>query len=168
MSDKPQVSDLLTALYHRDEAAALGRTERVAQLLDAEPGTSGELAPDGFTALHLACFFGRADVATMLIERGAAVDAVAANSSRVQPLHSAAAARNEPIVASLLAAGADPDATQAGGWTALHAAAHHGDAAIAARLLGAGAARAPRSEDGKTPADLAREAGHAALVSLLA
>src|ERR671914_2308949 len=61
------------------EAAAVGRTQRVRELIDADPSLVAAFSPDGFTGLHLAAFFGHADIARMLVERGADTNAVARN-----------------------------------------------------------------------------------------
>lgn len=75
----------------------------------------------------------------LLLDRGADVSAVARNDMRVQALHAAVAGRNREAVRMLLAAGADPNAEQHGGWTPLMAAQQHGDDDIAAELIAAGA-----------------------------
>ena len=90
------------------EAAALGRASRVAEVVDADPDAVRAEAADGFTALHLAAFFGQLEVAAVLLEHGAAVDAQAGNPTRVHPLHSAAAGGHAAIAALLLERGADP------------------------------------------------------------
>jgi ankyrin repeat protein len=58
---------------------------------------------------------------------------------RVQPLHSAVAARNAEIVRLLIAAGADVNARQQDDFTPLMAARQNGDAEIEQMLLDAGA-----------------------------
>jgi ankyrin repeat protein len=85
----------------------------------------------------------------------------------VRPLHSAAAARDAASAELLLAAGADPDAVQAGGFTALHAAAQHDDADLAAALLRAGADPAVRDEQGADAAAMARAKESVAVLALL-
>ena len=82
------MSDLLEAVYRGDEsrikellaeepeldifeAAAVGRSERVEQLLDVDPGLVSAWTDDGFTPLHLAAFFRRPETARILVERGA-------------------------------------------------------------------------------------------------
>jgi cytohesin len=71
------------------------------------------------------------------------------------PLHSAASASHADVAEILLAAGADPDARQEGGWTPLHAAAANGDATLVGALLAAGGDRRAANDDGRTAADLA-------------
>ena len=67
----------------------------------------------------------------------------------------------------LVAAGADVDAQQQGGYTALHAAALHGLDDMAALLLTAGADPAVTTDDGERAVDLARRGGHDALATVL-
>jgi uncharacterized protein len=126
------------------DAAAVGRTRGLEELLDAEPELAAAWSADGFTALHLAAFFGQEDAAKLLLERGAAPDIVARNATIVvTPLHSAAAGAHSGIVKLLLAAGADPNARQPDGFTALDAAQQNGDDESAEALLAAGATPRP-------------------------
>src|ERR1017187_2381553 len=96
------------------EACAAGRSERVASLVGGDPALVGGYSDDGYPALGLAVFFGHDDIAWMLIERGADVNAASHNSQRVTPLHAAAARHSTKLVGDLLARGADPDACQGG------------------------------------------------------
>ncbi len=137
------------------EAAALGRARRVEEAVSADAEIVRAEAADGFTPLHLAAFFGQLEVAAVLLERGAPVDAEAGNPSHVQPLHSAAAGGHAAIAALLLERGADPDARQQGGFVPLHSAAARGDAVTARLLLDHGADRDARTEDGRRPIDFA-------------
>ncbi|HEY2869108.1 MAG TPA: ankyrin repeat domain-containing protein [Gaiellales bacterium] len=136
------------------EAAALGRAARVADVVSADPDAVRAEAADGFTALHLAAYFGQLEVAAVLLEHGAAVDAQAGNPTRVQPLHSAAAGGHAAIAALLLERGADPDARQQGGFAPLHSAAARGDVVTARLLLDHGATRDIRADDDRRPIDL--------------
>ena len=147
------------------EAAALGRVGRVEELVAAAPGGVSAESSDGFTALHLAAFFGQLEAAAVLLEHGAAPDAVAGNGSLLRPLHSAAAGGHAAIVGLLLERGADPNARQQGGYVPLHSAAGRGDEASVRLLLERGADRDLRADDGRRPRDLA--AGQSRVAELL-
>jgi uncharacterized protein len=147
--------------------AALGRAADLRRDLDEDAELIARRSADGFTALHYACFFGGPGAVAVLLEAGADPGAEAENASRVRPLHSAAAARDAEAARLLLAAGADPDARQAGGFTALQAAAQHDDGALAALLLRYGADPALRNERGADAADVARANDSAAVLALL-
>ena len=141
------------------DSAAVGRTRGLEELLDGEPELARSWSKDGFTALHLAAFFGEEEAARILLERGAEVNLVARNASiHATALHSAAAGSHPGIVKLLLDHGADPNAAQDGGFTPLHSAAQNDDRESAEALLEAGADPALTTDQGKTPADLAGDA----------
>jgi len=142
------------------EATALGYIDRLRERLDEDPSRAVAWSADGFTALHFAAFFGKAEAARTLIDAGAMVDAVSGNEMRVQPLHSAAAGRHHEVCRLLIASGADVNATQGHDFTPLHAAAQHGDDELVELFLSAGADPAARTDAGDTPADTAEAAGH--------
>jgi ankyrin repeat protein len=135
------------------EAAAFGRLERLAELLASDPGLARAFSGDGFTALHLAAFFGHAEAVRLLLDGGADPNAVATSAQigPVRPLHSAAATGRLECARLLLAHGADVNARQGGGFTALHAAAASSDAELARLLLAAGADATARADDGREP-----------------
>jgi len=124
------------------EAAALGRVRDVAVLLQMRREPS-EVAPDGFTPIHLAAFFGHYYCVKLLLEWHADPNIVSQNPLQVTPLHSATAHTDEgvtaPIVAALLNAGADPNVPQAGGFTPLMAARQNGHSQVEKLLLAKGA-----------------------------
>ena len=159
IADKKKTLDIF-------EAAALGRLDRLRELALDSAALKSRSA-DGFTALHFACFFSHPESARILIERGAAVDAVAANPTKVMPLHSAASVRNLEAARLLLVHGAPPNARQQGGWAPIHAAAQNGDRAMIDLLLQHGADSKLANDEGKTPAMVAREKGHAEVAALL-
>jgi ankyrin repeat protein len=159
--DRPTMDALLAADPDLDifEASAVGRLDRVRAAIDDDPEAIRRLSPDGFTALHLAAFFGKPEVAKTLLDAGASVDTYTTNDFANQPLHAAAAGRHLEVCRLLLAAGADVNATQHGGYAPLHEAAQHGDVEMVELFLSAGADPALVVAEG-TPADLAEAAGH--------
>jgi len=154
------MSEVLQAIYQRDqarvdellarepeldvfEAAAVGRTERLRELLDDDPALANAWAEDGFQPLGLASFFGHVDAARLLVERGAEVNSASRNDFKVMPLHSAAAtgdpeARYE-LAKLLLEHGADANARQQDDFTPLMAADQHGDKHLRSLLVEHGA-----------------------------
>jgi uncharacterized protein len=116
---------LLTALYHRSretaswladqawsrtvfEAAAVNDTDRLHEILAADPAAADTYSVDGWTPLHLAAFFGSAEAADMLLSYGADHRRIARNTVANTPLHSAVAAKQLAVVERLIDAGADP------------------------------------------------------------
>jgi ankyrin repeat protein len=122
-----------------NEAASLGRVERVRELLAADQTLTTSRSSDGFTALHYAAFFGTAEAAATLLEHGADPTAVAENEMRVQPLHSAAAVDATDTARLLLDAGADPNARQGSGFRPIDAAFQSGNEKLYALLVERGA-----------------------------
>jgi len=149
------------------EAAALGLDERIGALIGWDPRATIARSDDGFTALHLASYFGHATGVRRLLDAGAYVEAVAENRSRVRPLHSGVAGGNIEVVEALLTAGAEVEVRQEGGFTPLMGAAAGGSEAMVRRLLEAGADKGARTDDGQSALDLAREHDHAHLEDLL-
>ena len=152
------------------EAAALGRIERLRELLAANPALATARSADGFTALHYPAFFGRGEAAAAaaaLLDAGADVNARSDNAFSVLPIHSAVAGGHDAVVAVLVDAGADVNARQRHGWTPLHGAAQNGSLASVEKLLAAGADGAARNDDGVDAIALAREAGHDTIVARL-
>ena len=142
------------------EAAAVGDLKRVQALIVNEPAVVEAWSPDGFTALHLAAFFGHEEAAEALLRHGALIDVASRDRMQVTPLHSAAAANRRQLISLLLTFGADPNSRQAGGWTPLHSAAANGDQQTVDLLLDAHAEPGLANDEGKTPAQLARDKGH--------
>src|SRR6202171_6660250 len=149
------------------EAAALGRLDRLKECLRDDASAINSRSKDGFTALHFAVFFGQPDAAHLLLESGAAVDAVAANPTQVMPLHSAATARNLEAARLLLEHGAPVNARQQAGWVPIHVAAQNGDRPMVELLLKHRADPKLANDQGKTSAMVAREKGHEETAALL-
>ncbi len=148
-------------------ACMAGAKERVQELIRENPELIGAYSHDGWTPLHLACFFGQPSVAEILIAQGADVRTRARNATKNTPLHAAAAGRSKHAVRALLEHGADVNARQEGGWTALHAASQNGDVEMVRLLIAAGADVKARADNQQNALDLALGKGHQAVVDVL-
>jgi ankyrin repeat protein len=156
------MSDVLQAIYRGDraeaerlaeakdldvfEASALGRTERVRELLDADASLVNAYGDDGFHPVGLASFFGHVGTARFLYERGADANQLARNEHiQTAAIHAAAAAESTDentryeLVKLALEHGADPNLEQGGGSRAIDAARQNGDARVEQLLLEHGA-----------------------------
>jgi uncharacterized protein len=143
--DRKKVEELLAADPELDvfEAAAVGETDRLRELLDDDPSRANAWAEDGFQPLGLASFFGHVGATRLLLERGAEVNSASRNDFKVMPLHSAAAtsdseARYE-LARLLLDRGADPNARQQDEFTPLMSADQQGDERLRELLVRHGA-----------------------------
>lgn len=154
------------------EAAALGELETVKTLIANNPNAKDSVAPDGFTPLGLAAFFGQVETLTWLLEQGAAPNIPSENQMAVYPINSAAANRSEDtafkLVQVLAAHGASVNAAQHSGWTPLHQAAAHGFELLVDFLLEHGADPSLKSEDGRTAVDMALAGGYDQLAAKIA
>jgi len=157
------MSDILQAIYRGDrdeaerlaagteldvfEASALGRTERVRELLDEDPSLVNAYGDDGFHPVGLASFFGQVETARLLYERGADANQIARNEHiQTAAIHAAAATDGGPdeetryqLVKLALDHGADPNLEQGGGFLAIDAARQNGDTRVEQLLLERGA-----------------------------
>lgn len=150
------------------EASVLGNVDRIREILDGHPDRVSEPAPDGFTPVALAGFFGQLPAVEALIAAGADVTAAAKNALRVQALHAAVAGRNLEIATAVLAAGADPNAQQQAGFRPMHEAGTHANRKLAELLLAHGADPALPNDEGKSAIDVARDKGHVEFAEWLA
>ena len=175
--DANGASPLLIAIYHQQhdiakaladasgsidifEAAALGRVDRIKQLLRDDPSLASAYAPDGFPAVGLAAFFGHLDAVRTLIAAGADIHAAAKNSLKVQAIHAAVASKNLDIVRAVLEAGADPNAAQQQGFRPMHESGSSGSRELAELLMKYGGDPTLKNDEGKNTITFAREKGH--------
>ncbi|XP_058250491.1 ankyrin-2b isoform X21 [Hemibagrus wyckioides] len=112
----------------------------------------------GFTPLHIAAHYGNVNVATLLLNRGAAVDFTARNG--ITPLHVASKRGNTNMVRLLLDRGAKIDAKTRDGLTPLHCAARSGHDTAVELLLERGAPILARTKNGLSPLHMAAQGDH--------
>jgi ankyrin repeat protein len=170
------ISLLLWAMYHRqkeiakvvykavanpsaEEAVAMNDVDTVRALMKQEPAIVKLFSSDGFTLLHYACFFASLDCVEYLLTQNVDINCPAQNPIKVYPLHSAAAAQSIPIVKLLLAADANPNVQQTGGFTALMSAAAHNNIELIKLLLQYGADKTVKDDESKTAYDHGFEKG---------
>jgi uncharacterized protein len=135
--DDERVAELLAQRTELNvfEAAALGKTERLRQLLAENPESANAYGDDGFQPLPLACFYGHVEAARVLLDHSADPNTLARNEHiRTNALHAAAASENKgpevryELCELLLERGADPSIPQGGSdFRAIDAARQNGD-----------------------------------------
>lgn len=166
--DANGVSILLLARFYRNTEAAAALIAAGAPITPLEAAALGEVAllegadlsvrsGDGFTPLHLAAFFAGPETVKAILATGFPADADAVNRFKGRPIHAAAAAGDNESVAALLAAGANPNAQQEGGYTPLHTAAHTDSRELVELLLAHGANPAIADDEGVIPRDMATD-----------
>ncbi|XP_071319838.1 ankyrin-3 isoform X23 [Trachinotus anak] len=119
----------------------------------------------GFTPLHIAAHYGNINVATLLLNRGAAVDFKARND--ITPLHVASKRGNSNMVRLLLERGAKIDARTKDGLTPLHCGARSGHEQVVEMLLDRGAPILSKTKNGLSPLHMATQGDHLNCVQLL-
>ena len=182
MSQQP--SEIMMALYHgkRDrvdellasgielnvyEAAATGQTERVRELIAADPSLINSHSVDGFTPLGFAVFFAHPETVDVLLDAGADVNLASKESMKVAPLASASASGQYEIAKKLIAHGANVNCRASSDFTPLHESAASGRLEFAKLLLTHGADVNAKTTEGKTALDYAREHNREEMVELL-
>jgi uncharacterized protein len=178
------VSAVLTAIYSgrqgiRDlllaggahlelpEAAAVGRVDRVKEIVERDPTLAKSFSPDGFPVVALAAVFGHFSVARYLAEKGADLNVVATNGTGYNALTGAVASGHTEIVEWLLESGADANYRYGPGYTPLLTAAANGRLDIVKLLLAHGADASAQTNDGKSALALATESKHTAVADFL-
>ncbi|MBI5190610.1 MAG: ankyrin repeat domain-containing protein [Nitrospirae bacterium] len=134
-------------------------------LLAADPEAANRPDAGGATPLHMAAFKGKDEVAGLLLDGGADVNAKDCEGST--PLHVAALGCRKSAAALFIDRGADITARDNDGWTPLFTAAFGGCKDVVELLLERGAD--PRLHDygSKSAAFWATKAGHKGIADLL-
>ncbi len=167
---RKEIRDLLLARGAKlelQDAAALGRLDRVNELLTNNRALANSYSSDGFSIVALAAFMGHTSVARYLKENGADINAAATNGSGYNALTGAVTGGHLEMVKWLLESGADANYRYGPGYTPLLAAAANGHLEIVKLLLAHGADKSAKSNDGKTALDLAEDRKHAAVAAFL-
>jgi ankyrin repeat protein len=144
------------------EAVTAGNRERVRELLQSDPTLANAKSPTGDSAFLLSVYYGRKEIAELLLAHGA----------ELNPFEAAAAGRMEQVRASLREHPALITAYSHDGFTLLHAAAFFGHQELAEFLLAQGADRNAVAKNrtfarGITPLHSALAGRHTALAEML-
>lgn len=148
-------------------AAMNGHTAAVKLLLDMGSDINAQIETNRNTALTLACFQGRHEVVSLLLDRRANVEHRA--KTGLTPLMEAASGGYVEVGRVLLDKGADVNATPVPSSrdTALTIAADKGHCRFVELLLSRGAAVEVKNKKGNSPLWLAANGGHLSVVELL-
>jgi len=135
-----------------------GDEAEVRRILDASPECLNTPEPGGLTALMFCATYRRPELARVLLDRGANVDAK--NRTGMTALHLAAWNHCAPVVRMLIDAGAAVDQVDDSGNTALHHAVHMHtrdlDGTTIQVLIQAGADPRLKNRWGDSPIEVAR------------
>ncbi|PYO63414.1 MAG: hypothetical protein DMD28_02270 [Gemmatimonadetes bacterium] len=148
------------------DAASVGRTARVAELLDRDPSLANAFSGDGFFPLALAAFFGFPETVRLLLARGADASQVARNPMKIQALHSAVTGSFDSVKL-LVEAGAPVNGKQDKGWTPLHEAVNRNDLEMTRYLVAHGADPRLQNDEGKSAIGLAADKGFGEVLKVL-
>ncbi len=169
--NKPEITDLIL-LYNPNldiyDLSALGETEKLSTLINANPKLVHEYNGVGFTALHVASYFGYQDTVALLIDNGAEVDKRTMDGSDLTALQSAVSNLKSDVVKVLLQFSADVNVQMLGGFTPLMTAAAMGSKELIMLLLENNANKKLTSDDGRDAVSFAVSAGHNEIANLVA
>lgn len=150
------------------DACAAGNLAWVNDHVNQDPAALFAFSSDGWTALHLAAFFGHIEIARLLLAAGAPLEVASTNSHKNFPLQAAASGCRAEMVRFLLENGADANCRNSPSRvTPLHHAAACGHLEIVKTLLLIGADPKATDSEGRTPRVIAEAKGHALVAAAL-
>ncbi|XP_037282479.2 tankyrase isoform X1 [Rhipicephalus microplus] len=147
------VADLLKGDAALLDAAKKGNLARVMKLVTTENINCRDSQGRNSTPLHLAAGYNNLEVAELLLENGADVNAQ--DKGGLIPLHNASSYGHLDIAALLIKYNTVVNATDRWGFTPLHEAAQKGRTQLCALLLAHGADSTMKNHEGQTPLDIA-------------
>jgi len=119
----------------------------------------------GTTPLHMAAFYGRTEIAKLLLRSKADINAV--DNEGETPLLAALANNQKEMGELLINRGAKVNVMTKKGWTPLHFAVSLKDEDLVRLLVEKGADLGAKTSEGSTPLDLAITAGHKEIEAFL-
>ncbi|KAG0431198.1 hypothetical protein HPB47_021995 [Ixodes persulcatus] len=147
------VADLLRGDAALLDAAKKGNLGRVMRLVTADNINCRDAQGRNSTPLHLAAGYNNLEVAELLLEKGAEVNAQ--DKGGLIPLHNASSYGHLDVAALLIKHGTLVNATDRWGFGPLHEAAQKGRTQLCALLLAHGADPTLKNHEGHTPLDIA-------------
>jgi ankyrin repeat protein len=187
-SDDGQTAVLMAAYYRANEikelllqkgaelnlyeAATVGNTPRVREILSESPKLINSHSFDGYTPLGLAAHFGNEETAVYLLQQGAELNLKSKDGKlNNTALHASIAGNHISIVKLLLQHGADMNSACEGelrkGFTPLHVAAHFNRTEMVRLLLQHGADPLILNSQSQTPAEYALTKGNAEIAEII-
>ncbi|XP_022667541.1 ankyrin-2-like isoform X4 [Varroa destructor] len=146
-------------------AAKKDDTKAAALLLQTHEHNPDVTSKSGFTPLHIAAHYGNANIAALLLEKGADVNFPAKH--QITPLHVAAKWGKANMVKLLLEEGAKLDASTRDGLTPLHCAARSGHDQVVDQLIEKGAPITAKTKNGLAPLHMASQGDHVESAKIL-
>lgn len=169
-SGRSEIRDVLLlhgAKLDLQDAAAVGRLDRVKEIVEKNAALANSYSSDGFPVVALASVFGHFEAARYLAEHGADINAAATNGTGYNALTGAVAGGHVDLVKWLLESGANANYKYGPGYSPLLTAAANGNLEIIKLLLAHGADPAAKTNDGKSALELAQESKHPSVVEFL-